>query len=114
MKAGEFQAERFIEPAHQVKGLDRLASRSFHQIVDRADDDETVRFFVALKSDITIIRAGEPFGLREAVSSVGFANNTDERLVAVILPKNLPNILVVQLVLQENMSRCQCSTDHFN
>ena len=64
VETGEFQALGFRESVHDVECLHGLSGRAFHQIVDGADHDETIRFLVSLKPDVAVISPGQKLGFR--------------------------------------------------
>src|SRR5262245_25152041 len=108
MQTGEFQTHGFREAVHDVESLDGLTRRALHQVVDGADDHEAIRLLVPLKTDVAIVRSREAFRFRKSMGAFRLLDDTNEGLLAVHLPQGFPDVFVVELRLQKNVSRGQC------
>src|SRR5215212_40128 len=69
MQAGEFERSRLREATTDIESLHRLASRAFHEVVERGHDDDAVGVRIALEADVTPVGAGEELGLRVAMDT---------------------------------------------
>ena len=62
MQPRKFETGRLVEAVHDIERLHRLARGTLHQVVDGADDHQTVRIPVALESDVAVVRPTTSFG----------------------------------------------------
>src|SRR5690606_36000471 len=85
--------------------------RALHQVVDRSHDDQPLAVRIQLPADVAVVRARQDLRLRVAVDAARFLHQADERLLAIHAPVDLPQILVCQRLLEEDVG-CRQDAAH--
>lgn len=95
MQSWKTQAKRFVPTIHAVEGLYCIASRTFHQVIQRGHHDDSLLVDVKLKTHITVVAASENLRLRIAVRATAFLDNAYERLILVAVAIKPPQRSIV-------------------
>ena len=114
MQPGEFEPRGFVESLCDVEGLHRLAGGAFHQVVQRADDYQSITVRVALEADVAVVAASEYLRFGVAMDAAAFLDDTDKGFVTVGCAVNFPDILFFEFLVQEDVAGCQNATYHFD
>ena len=93
MKTGKSETQGLGKIVHEIKRLHCLTGGAFHEIVDGADDYQTVAVRVALEADVAEIGAGQELGLGVTMNAASLLDDTNKRLIIVGLAVNLPKCL---------------------
>ena len=97
MQSRECQSRGFLESVHDIERLDGLTGSPFHQIIDRADNDQTIRIRIFLKTDIAEIRPDKQFRFGVTVNAFALLHDADKRLAAVFLSVKFPNLFFFEI-----------------
>src|SRR5881628_2148930 len=105
MQTEEIEPRRFRIPGDEVHGLDRAPRGPLHQVVERGDRDYAARVLVEGEADVAVVRARKDLRLGEPVEAVRLLHDPDERLLAVRVAVDLPQVLLRDRRGEKRMTR---------
>ena len=79
MQAWKFEATGLVKSMHKVETLYGLSSGALHQVVDSADDHQSVGRGIPLKPDIAVVGTCQEFGFWIAMDAAAFFDDPYKR-----------------------------------
>src|SRR5574341_357721 len=102
VQPGELQAGGLGEAAGDVHGLDAVAGGALDQVVQGGHDDHAGAAGVLLEANVAEVAADQELRLGVAVDALPLLDDSQEGLVPVLGPVDLPEIPFLHPVLYED------------
>ena len=99
MQTRKLQSGSLIEALCNVKCLHGLTGGAFHQVVEGADDDQPIAVWIAFKTDVAVVTAGEDFRLRIAMDARTFLDDAYEGFIAIGRTVQFPHVFLFEFSL---------------
>src|SRR5438067_13598836 len=102
METWKSQSQGFIPAIHTIECLHRIASRAFHQVVQRCDNHDPLLVSIKLKTNITEVAPGKNLWLGIAVDPAALLDNADKWLVLVSFPIESPQATLIHRLFHKD------------
>src|SRR5438105_7978997 len=105
VEADEAEPRGLVEPERHVHRLHTVAGRALHQVVDGTERDDAVAARIEREPDVREVRAGDELGLGVAEDAAALLHDAHERLARVARAVQLPELLLVDPLLDVDVRR---------
>src|SRR5436305_11822418 len=113
MQAGEGQSKRLIPTEPTVQSLDASTSRTFHQVVQRGHNHDTMLLNIQFKADIAEVAASQDFWFGIAIDTCTLFDEAHKRLASISLAIDAPQGLLINTLFDKYMRRYQDAAHQF-
>src|SRR5579885_659938 len=113
VQPGKVQPDSFVPAQRCVERLHSVASRAFHQIIERGHNHNTPRTRLNLEADVAVIAADQHLWLRIAINAGALFDNADIWFGAIRRAIELPEIAIGEALAQERLGRDKDAAHQF-